>query len=186
MPTRNASRSLRQETVPVDSAEHESNLDRQREIEKLGSSLGASGRAHAEILYDLEQSSREGDLRRVHELYSAWFSEQEPDLDTGVIVKRCCWHAIRACVENDQPTCLAYLLGNGIKASMYDKKAAVEAGSIRILQVLLNYDWDVNEPEAWCEPPLLAYVLPYSASSTLEDEQWLICFLFQARGACEA
>lgn len=105
--------------------------------------------------YRLGEACRTGDLDLVHVVYSSWLREQQPDPSTGLVDNKYFLHAGSLAARNNHPTCLAYLFQQGLKVERILVSAAVKSMATRILQVLLDYGWNINEPEAYCEPPFM-------------------------------
>ena len=112
-------------------------------------------------LRDLEEASVMGDLDRLHTIYSTWFAKQRPEPSTGIICKNPFDSTARHAATHDQPAILAYILSQGLKLDRYLLKEAVLSGSTRVLQVLIDHGWNINEPEAYCDPPFLGYVVTF-------------------------
>lgn len=155
MPGQRAFRHVHDQSAPVELNKDDRDLERNRKVEDLSVKLGNIAQAEAEALFDMETSSKEGNLQGVHWCYCSWFAKQQPNPSTGIVDKTHCWPSIRAAITIHQLACLKYLLSQGIKPNRYDKKDAALSGDTRILKILLDYGWDINEPEAYCEPPLL-------------------------------
>ena len=105
---------------------------------------------------DLEEANFIGDLNRLQVVYCAWFAKQRPEPTTGVICKNDFYFTAVRAATNDQPAILA-LLSQGINLNRNLPKAAMMSGPTRVLQVLIDHRWNINEAEAYCEPPFLAY-----------------------------
>ncbi len=102
-----------------------------------------------------------GDLDRLHTIYSTWFAKQRPEPSTGMISKDKFNITALHAATHDQPAILAYFLSQGIKLNRYLIKDAVISGSIQVLQVLIDHGWNINEAEAYCEPPFLGYEIAF-------------------------
>ena len=128
-----------------------------------GSPSKANPDEQSDELHDLKEASEIGDLDRLHTIYSTWFAKQRPEPSTGIIFKDKFYFPIFHAATHDQPAILAYFLSQGYLLSQERKldlhfiKHAVESGSIQVLQVLIDHGWNINEPEAYCEPPFLGY-----------------------------
>ena len=110
-------------------------------------------------LHALEEASSIGDINNLHTLYSNWFAKQRPEPSTGIVSKDDLYLTTIRAATNDQPTSLAYLLSQGMKLDCNLIKAAVESGPTRVLQVLIDHGWNINEAEAYCEPPFLRHAV---------------------------
>lgn len=112
-----------------------------------------------EEIHEIEKACSNGDLENLHALYSTWLARQQPDSSTGEISKDQLYLAAHKAATTNQSTSLAYLLSQGLKLNRELIKSAVLSGSTQVLQILLDHGWNINEPEAYCEPPFLGYVL---------------------------
>lgn len=112
-----------------------------------------------EEIHEIEKACSNGDLENLHALYSTWLARQQPDSSTGEISKDQLYLAAHNAATKNQSASLAYLLSKGLKLNRELIKSAVLSGSAQVLQILLDHEWDINEPEAYCEPPFLGYVL---------------------------
>ena len=116
-----------------------------------------------EQLNDLEEASQLGDLTTIHRIYSIWFANQIPNPVTGLVEKDVFYMAALRAATNNQSASLAYLLLQGVAFDRNIIEVAVLSKSTDTLQVLLDHGWNINEPEAYCEPPFLGF-----ATTTLE------------------
>ena len=107
---------------------------------------------------ELEDGGLVDNVNHLHALYSSWFSMQQPDPTTGEIKSNKFYYAAHQAAAKGRPASLSYLLRHGIRLDRDLIKAAVMSHSTQILQVLLDHGWNINEAQAYCEPPPLAYV----------------------------
>ena len=115
-------------------------------------------------LEEIKEASSTGDLDTLQVLCSAWLAKQQPDPSTGVIRIEQLFFAAHQAAVKDQSSSLAYLLSLGLQIDRDLIKGAVLSRSTRALQVLLEHGWNINEAEAYCEPPFLRYALLHCAS----------------------
>ena len=108
----------------------------------------------------LQQACKSGDLGKLHELFSTWLREQQPDLGTGFAAGKHFGCAARCAAESHQPACLAYLCQQGLKMDPPVIISAINGASqftsTACLEVLLEYGWMINMPESPFLPPMMA------------------------------
>ena len=108
----------------------------------------------------LRQACELGELGKLHELFSTWLREQQPDLGTGLVAGKHFGCAARRAAESHQPACLTYLCQQGLKIDpaviITAINGACRFASTTCLEVLLEYGWMINMPESPSLPPLMA------------------------------
>lgn len=63
--------------------------------------------------------------------------------------------ALMVAIEKQNLSAVKFLLGQSVAPCWAYANAALKNRDTTILQLLLDYGWDINEQRAWCEPPLL-------------------------------
>lgn len=109
---------------------------------------------------DIRAACVQGDLAKVHKLYSSWFARQEPDPRTGLVGRQGITNAAWAAAVSGHWACLNYFLSQGAELVDHVIRAGVESKSTAVLEGMLTRGWDINKPEMYCEPPYLAYCAP--------------------------
>ncbi|KAL8917000.1 MAG: hypothetical protein Q9208_008218 [Pyrenodesmia sp. 3 TL-2023] len=109
--------------------------------------------------YDLRVASGRGDLDKVHELYSAWFADQKPNPNTGLVEHNHLHLAAQAAAAKGHWACLNYLLSRGVELYGHIISAGVKSKSIQVLEGMLGRGWNINRPQSYDEPPYLALVV---------------------------
>ena len=108
----------------------------------------------------LQQACQLGEIGKLHELFSTWLQEQQPDLSTGFVRGKHFGCAARRAAENHQPACLVYLCQQGLQIDPAVIISAINGAcrfaSTKCLEVLLEYGWMINMPESPSLPPLMA------------------------------
>ncbi|KAL8904484.1 MAG: hypothetical protein Q9207_003248 [Kuettlingeria erythrocarpa] len=107
--------------------------------------------------HDLTIAGGNGDLSRVHELYSSWFAKQKPDPDTGLVRHRYLHNAAQEAAAQGHWPCLNYMLSCGVELYAHIIAAGVRSKSVQVLEGMLARGWDINRPQSYDEPPFLAY-----------------------------
>ena len=108
----------------------------------------------------LQEACQLGELGKLHDLFSTWLREQQPDPSTGFVDGKHFGCAARRAAESHQPACLAYLCQQGLKIDPTVVISAINGASrfasTKCLEVLLEYGWMINMPESTVLPPLMA------------------------------
>ncbi len=110
-------------------------------------------------LSQLELACTSGKLHTVHTIFSQWLAKQNPDPEKGCIDKNCFGPALNAAVINDHPLIAGYLLSQGLRVNIHLVQIAIYMKSCKMLQIFLDYGWNINEPIERVTPPALMYVI---------------------------
>ncbi len=107
----------------------------------------------------LQEARQAGSPQLTHHLYSIWLQQQRPDPSTDYLDSFHLRNAVFYAVA--QPTCLAYLCPHGFEDRQVIGMvvmAAYKSKDTSDLQVLLGHGWNINMPEAYCEPAFMGYI----------------------------
>ncbi|KAL8804064.1 MAG: hypothetical protein Q9182_002777 [Xanthomendoza sp. 2 TL-2023] len=140
----------------------------------------------------IAEACRAGDVHLTHCIYSSWLQQQIADPLTGHLEDNNFLEAGCYAAANDHSACLGYLCQQGLKIHrelvLEALRAALRSRSTKVLKVLLDHGWDINEPQSNSEPPFMGYVekltstesfynSPCTSRQVVKDETLLRWFL---------
>ncbi|KAI9746732.1 MAG: hypothetical protein M1818_000447 [Claussenomyces sp. TS43310] len=118
----------------------------------------------------LREASKEGSLQEVHAILSRHIVSQLPDNVTGQLRLTIFYESVREAIYLQYTSILSYLFFMRVGEPSVYIDAALEARSVDIFQVFLDYGWNLNKPLDRTKAPalgLFSFCLVDQASNEL-------------------
>jgi hypothetical protein len=102
--------------------------------------------------------SAAGKLRDVHQILAQYILAHEPDPVTGQLDLSMFTKSVCQAIASNRPAIVSYLFFMRVGRPSDYVFHALKARSTSIFEIFLQHGWDINQPVAQMEAPVLGYV----------------------------